>query len=67
MVLKNKMYIIGTKDRPTKILTSEFDYTEDIGEALFYMDKAIATIDMNDCDDPSLYCIYEADVTVSNI
>lgn len=67
MIIDTKMYIIGTKDRPTKFVTFTNEYTEDIGEAAFYMDKKLAEENMNDCDEPELYRLYEADVYIGDL
>ena len=61
------MYVVGTKDRPTKFVMPNGEYTEDIMKAMFYINELIAVEDKNNCDEPELHCLYTANVSIDEL
>lgn len=61
------IYIVGTKNRPTEFLTPSGEPTGFLQDAMYHMDRKDAEREIEKCDEPELFQIYEAKVTFEDL
>lgn len=61
------IYIVGTKSRPTEFLTPSGEATPFLQEAMYHLEREDAEEEIQKCDEPDQFQVYEAKVTFEDL